>query len=301
MKELKSIYNNEWINTHFTNYKKRMETTIYNYEYLIKEERERKTLNRNIRRQQEDLEDIIDYTTSNRQSRELPTDNFPDMMSRINYDIIGDQNKPFSIINEEEDNAAWCREDPSDDDTNDNSENYSDEYSSDDLDINKSDNEYNDNIEMFGGVDFDTDSDAEVIDIEPDELDYYNQINQIPMTGGQDDDTADIEFGDIAQDEFNFEDIEDDQNVKLFESEVEEDLQGIDLLFNDLDETDVNVKLTTREIKNAISNEQYDMINKKILEFDKNKDNNMFDENLKMLLIKIILHTNIYTKMIVLE
>ncbi|AVL93900.1 putative early transcription factor large subunit [Megavirus vitis] len=299
MKELKSMYNNEWINTHFTNYKKRMETTIYNYEYLIKEERERKTLNRNIRRQQEDLEDIIDYTTSNRQSRELPIDNFPDTISRINYNINGNQNKPFSIINEEEDNAAWCREDPSDDDSddgsNDNSENYSDEYSSDDLDINKSDNEYNDNIEMFGGVDFDTDSDAEVIDIEPDELDYYNQINQIPMIGGQDDDTADIEFGDVAQDEFNFEDIEDDQNVKLFESEVEEDLQGIDLLFNDLDETDVNVKLTTREIKNAISNEQYDMINKKILEFDKNKDNNMFDENLKDVIDKnYITHQYIY-------
>lgn len=44
MRELKSLYDNNWISRHFNEYQKRIETTVYNYEFLIKEERERKNL-----------------------------------------------------------------------------------------------------------------------------------------------------------------------------------------------------------------------------------------------------------------
>ncbi|AGF85236.1 hypothetical protein QJ854_gp546 [Moumouvirus goulette] len=271
MRELRSLYDNNWISRHFNEYQKRMETTVYNYEYLIKEERERRNLAKNIRRQQEDTEDLLDYTTSNRNVQQtIPNDYIN--MSRL-YSISGDQNKPYKIVDIEKENMAWCREDPSDEES---------ESEISDMSEFESDNE------MDGGINTD-DSDAEIIDVEPDETDYLNNITRIPsaenqdlnLVGGQDDDTGNADFNDPMYDEFDFSNYEENQEITTFESEVEQDLEGIDLLFNDLDETDENVKLTTREIKNAISGEQYDKMSRKILEFDKSKDNNMFDENLK--------------------
>ena len=89
-----------------------------------------------------------------------------------------------------------------------------------------------------------------------------------------------MENEDEAPVEFDIDTMENDEDVIDFETEVEHDLENVDLLFRDIDETDKNIKLTTKEIKNAISNETYDKLNR-IVEFDIKKDNNMFDENLK--------------------
>ena len=112
--------------------------------------------------------------------------------------------------------------------------------------------------------------------------------------GGQGEE-ADIEFDDVAIADFDFENTEGDQAVREFESEVERDLENVDVLFSDIEDTDKNIKLTTREIKEAISNETYEKLNKKISEFNTSKDNSMFDENLKDVISKnYITHQYIY-------
>src|SRR5271154_3026031 len=64
MNELKNIFGTEWITNHITNYKKRIETVVYNYETMVKEEHERKMVKKIIQKQQHEAEDIVDYTTS---------------------------------------------------------------------------------------------------------------------------------------------------------------------------------------------------------------------------------------------
>ncbi len=67
------------------------------------------------------------------------------------------------------------------------------------------------------------------------------------------------------------------------------------MLFDDIDEMDKNIKLTTKEIKEAIGNDTYDKLGKKIIDFDNKKDNVMFDENLKDVINKnYITHQYIY-------
>lgn len=105
--------------------------------------------------------------------------------------------------------------------------------------------------------------------------------------GGQnprDEKTPDIEgevFADqVAPDEFDFTDIEYRDEISDFEAEVEEDLENADIVFADLEEPDKDVKQTTKDIKDAISNQLFKSY-QQIESFDTNKDNNVFDENLK--------------------
>lgn len=293
MKELKSIYDNKWINDHFINYVKRVETITYNYEFMIKEERERKIIKKNIQKQQYESEELVDYTTLGKPkivSDIYANENLSssETMSRIQkYNIKGQQNKPYKIVEYAEDQNNWCQEEPSDESNND-----SDYNSNDDLD--DMDNfDYNvvNTSDQFTS-DYESDSDAEIIDVESDDdIDALTKIQY----GGEDNDEADIEFNDAANPEFDFENIESDQNVKKFESEVEKDLEDMDVLFSEINETDKNIKLTTKEIKDAISNESYEKLNKKISDFDSNKDNSMFDENLKDVINKnYITHQYIY-------
>lgn len=239
LKELKSIYDNKWVNEHFVNFKNRIKTMTYRYEYMVKEERERKITKKLAQRQATEAEDIIDYTTL---GKSKPVDESlisNEDISRIppTYHIKGSQDRPFKIVDEKNE-QDWCNEDSPDED--------------------------------------DTDSDNE------------------NLQGGADDE-ADVEFDDLALPEFDFENTEADQDLKEFESEVEKDLEDINVIFSDLDQVDKNIKLTTREIKEAISNENYEKLGKKISEFDSSKDNSMFDENLKDVIHKnYITHQYIY-------
>ena len=106
----------------------------------------------------------------------------------------------------------------------------------------------------------------------------------IPQKGGVNDEpvneaeaNADIE--DESLDEVM--DIKEEADEDNFEEIVQQDLESADIFFQDITEPDKNLKTTTRDIKEIISQEAYDKINKKIVEFDTSKDNNMFDENIK--------------------
>src|SRR5690606_7026703 len=73
-----------------------------------------------------------------------------------------------------------------------------------------------------------------------------------------------------------------------FESEV-------DALFSQFDETDPNAIITTNDIKTVLSNSEYNKIYNQILDFDRSKDSNMFDEKLSDVYQKnYILHQYIY-------
>ena len=63
MKELETLYPKEWITEHFLNYLKRIQVTTYNYEYAVKEERERRMIKKIMQKQQHETEELLDYTT----------------------------------------------------------------------------------------------------------------------------------------------------------------------------------------------------------------------------------------------
>lgn len=263
-KELKSIYDNKWITEHFVNYTKKLQTIMYNYETMVREERERKMIKKIVQRQQQELDEIIDYTTLGKnkateiQSIDIDMSNIRGSQDKP-FKII---NKPFKIINKEE--KDWCSDESS-----------SEEY----------------NTESDSGIEYSsqTSDDDEVVEMDEAEYDQY-----LAQKGGADDE-EDIEFGDAGAAEFDFENIEQDRDIQDFESQVEQDLENVEMFFSDIDETDKNIKLTTKEIKDAISNESYDKLNKKISEFDTSKDNSMFDENLKDVVHKnYITHQYIY-------
>ncbi|AYV85120.1 MAG: hypothetical protein Satyrvirus4_17 [Satyrvirus sp.] len=235
MKELKTIYDSQWIQKHFTNYKKRFEVVTYNYEYMVKEERERKMIKKIIQKQQYEIEDIVDYTTLGKKT----VDEIKG--SEIGTDTDTDTSDEQSRISENE-------------------------FSSDD--------------------DSGWETDEEIIDPDSDKLQYY---------GGEDYESLDTDTGETLPGEFDFENLETERETSVFENEVEKDLENIDILFGEADEADKNIKQTTKEIKDAITNETYNKINKKILEFDGSKDNSMFDENLKDVFNKnYITHQYIY-------
>lgn len=309
-KELKSIYDNKWITEHFVNYTKKLQTIIYNYETMIREERERKQIKKIVQRQQQELDEIVDYTTQgkSRAAEVAAVEEIIDM-SRIHYpntkeeaylvseraglsgisnsssyNIRGSQDKPFKIVDNNSDDTKgdatgdWCSDESSSDDGAPYTSDSDMEFSSDQ-----------------------TSSDDEVIEMDDDKYDEYidSRSKQSRQIGGieafNDDTEADIEFGDAAAGEFDFEGLEADQALQDFESQIEQDLENVDVFFSDIDDADKNIKLTTREIKEAISNESYDKLHKKISEFDTNKDNSMFDENLKDVVHKnYITHQYIY-------
>ena len=105
-----------------------------------------------------------------------------------------------------------------------------------------------------------------------------------------DDNTDDTSILEVNED---IEDIEGDTGLELFDEEIERDNEDLENIFGELENTDKNIKTTTREIKDAISRGAYENINNKIVEFDTTKDNNMFDENLKDVYEKIYI-TNQY-------
>ncbi len=102
-KELKSIYGNEWYNKHIINYEKRIKTVSYNYEYSVKEERERKMVKKIIQKKQQETEEIIDYTTLGHKSF-LDNSIYPTDM-----EIESDQENANRVKNEKD----WCSDDSS--------------------------------------------------------------------------------------------------------------------------------------------------------------------------------------------
>ncbi|QTF49239.1 putative early transcription factor large subunit [Acanthamoeba polyphaga mimivirus] len=265
MRELRSLYTEEWVNRHFVNYKKRLETTIFNYEYVVKEDRERRSVKRHIRRQQDDVEELLDYRTT---GHPLPP-------------ALNDEQYVMSRIESSVETDNWC------------ADNLLEEQLTE-SELNRELKKLVSKQNLDYSTDKPEDSESEDIELEDSELED-SESEDIDQHGGQgpDDDEFNANFDDPQFDEFDFGNTEDEQNVKLFEMEVEQDLEDVDLLFNDIDETDKNSKLTTREIKEAISNEQYDRIGKKIVDFDESRDNSMFDENLKDVITKTYI-TNQY-------
>jgi len=155
MKELKSIYDTKWLSEHFVNYIKRIETITYNYEYMVKEERERKMINKIMQKQQHEAEDIIDYTTFGKNKAITSNYEIDLNQSRIikeknsEYNIYGSQNKPFRIVNSN--SQDWCKEEPSEESPK---ENYTD-------DNDNGYESYESDDDPFGS-ESDSDSEAEV-------------------------------------------------------------------------------------------------------------------------------------------
>lgn len=90
---------------------------------------------------------------------------------------------------------------------------------------------------------------------------------------------------------------DDDTNIEAeeFDEMVNNDLENADIFFQDFDETDKNVNETTKKIKQVISDELYDKLNKKILPFDQSNDGKMYDESLKNVYKKkYVTHQYIY-------
>ena len=103
----------------------------------------------------------------------------------------------------------------------------------------------------------------------------------IEMDGGENLEEEEIEFDSDAPPELDFANLEVDSRAEEFDKEVENEMDNLDIIFGDLDDTDKNVKQTAKEIREAISNESYEKLKRKIADFDSSKDNSAFDENLK--------------------
>lgn len=95
-----------------------------------------------------------------------------------------------------------------------------------------------------------------------------------PMIGGDD-----VEF--ITDDEYadDIDFIPENLDSELFDDRIEEEELDFDSFFNN-DETDENLKQTTKDIKNAISNRMFEKINQGVLNFDASNDNSYFDASL---------------------
>ena len=280
-KELKSIYDNKWFTDHFINYKKKLETIIYSYEAMVKEERERKNIKKLMQRQQYEAEEIVDYTISGklRAAENLPTieenlpinqENFPINQRDVQIGTDSVQDDTGSRITSDND-KDWCKEESSSED-----------------DISEDDDHYYSNST--------TDSEDDVIEMDEDE---YNELQSGGTNfvggAGATDEEDEVQFHDPVQPEFDFVLEGENAETNAFELEIEKDLESADIVFADIDETDKNIKLTTKEIKDAISNERYEKIFKKMVEFDTTKDNSMFDENLKDVYTKnYVTHQYIY-------
>lgn len=215
MGELRSIYGDKWINEHFVDFKKRLQTVTFRYEYMVKEERKRKMTRKAMQKQQIEMEEMVDYTTKT--DRE-------EYLSRITWGT-----------------------------SNDSTENSASEETS---------------AIQVGG-----------------------KKEQNVETRSIQDEEENLEIDTLEREYDNIE----DGKILEFETQVDQDLEDADIIFTELDETDKNLKLTTKDIKAVISSEIYNEIYHKILEFDGSKDNNMFDENLKDVYSKnYVTHQYIY-------
>src|SRR5579872_6287490 len=106
----------------------------------------------------------------------------------------------------------------------------------------------------------------------------------IQMVGGNDDveDVIELDFDKFTENEFDNMELEQPDAATTFDSEVERDLEeNVEEIFGGIEETDKNIKMTIKEIKNVITSDSYNKINESINEFDTSKDNNMFGESLR--------------------
>ena len=221
-KELKSIYGDAWYTTHFSNYKKHLQTINYSFESVVRDERERKVVKKIMYKPQLQEDDILDYTTRQTSA-----------MSRVS-------NNYFS---------GWCAEESSEEESSDD-DGYQTEAEFDSIEEAKL---YFDRKQK-GGDDEGYDIDPESIDDFPGDFD--NLTNQQ----------------------------KEEQELNAFDEMVEQEIDDLEAIYGNLDtaeETDKNIRQTTKEIKQVISNEVYNKITDQVIEFDQSNDNSMFDENLK--------------------
>lgn len=249
MTDIGKIYDKKWINTHFIDYKPQLRGIEYSYGSKIKDFYERKMIKKLTQQNVLIQEELPDYTTSDTQSR-----------------IINKKKKdPY---------AGWCDGESSESDSVD----YGTES-----DI-ESDTESG-NSESESTYSFDTDADDEIYSVDESDSASDTESTDDKQSGGAQK-AKKIESDAITQDtDGDAEDVifdpDEDAEVLNFEDIVNKDLEEADIFFQELDDIDKNIKNTTKEIKDVISNEVYDKLGKKILEFDTSKDNSMFDSDLK--------------------
>ena len=239
--ELKKIYGDDWFDKHFIKYKKRYEVTTYDYSSMVKRERERR-IYKKITEKQLEPDEIIDYTTYS--ATKTTSAISPSRINFINLSEPASESDTESKSTSETDSSdSDSDSDIFSTDTNSDDDSFESVSESDDMDISQK-----------GGV-----------NDEP-----TNEANA----------NADADVEDESLDEVEA-DIKEEADEDNFEEIVQQDLESADIFFQDITEPDKNLKTTTRDIKEIISQEAYDKINKKIVEFDTSKDNNMFDENIK--------------------
>ena len=257
MDELDKIYGREWLDKHFIEYKKHLRGIEYSYSSKIKDIRERRMIKK-LTQLNALPDEIIDYTS--KQSR---------------------------VEGKKDIYAGWCDEDSEDDRVEEESESgeesgYSSEYSFD------TDSE--DSVNIYS-IDSDSDSELELdLDMRGGAKKSNQSVKKVKVKSSSepDEDTGEVDIEAYISDS-----VSNTENMD-FDELVEQDLTDADIFFQDVDETDKNIKNTTKEIKNVISTEAYDKI-KKMVEFDTSKDNSMFDENLKDVYKKnYIMHQYIY-------
>lgn len=130
----------------------------------------------------------------------------------------------------------------------------------------------------------------------------YHQKNifQQSFTGGADgvdeEDTETADIGGIFVNPDTDEEETNEEKLEVFEQLIEEETQDVTNIFRDLENTDENIKKTTKDIINAVSQKTYDTIHKKVIEFDQAQDMNVSDELLENVFAKnYVKHMYIYS------
>jgi len=175
----------------------------------------------------------------------------------------------FESVKQKKRFESWCKEDDSESSDSDSANGLSSASSS-----------------QSGGSAEDYSFEEEEDNQSDNQLDDTDEPAQLSQSGGNPEEAAD----DIPIDD-------DDLNIEAeaFDEMVKNDLEDADIFFQDFDETDKNVNDTTKKIKQVISDELYDKINKKILPFDQSNDGKMYDESVKNIYRKkYITHQYIY-------
>lgn len=223
MKNLRDRYGKDWIDLHFVNYRKHLETITYSYEAKMKQLIERANMDRTIKQKfREEIEEMGDYTTM--KNKEI----VPELMAQSPVEEVPEIETP--------------------------------QLTSD----------FSDTLSTISEL---TDSDISVDGFHQN-IDVSSDISDEGMIGG-----ISGQFDDYSPSE---------PSEEEFESEV-------DALFSQFDETDPNAIITTNDIKTVLSNSEYNKIYNQILDFDRSKDSNMFDEKLSDVYQKnYILHQYIY-------
>lgn len=260
MTELGKIYDKKWINTHFVDYKQKLRGVEYSYGSKIKDLYDRRMIKK-LTQNVTISEEMPDYTIYGSESNSTPQSRISDKKKKDPY-------------------AGWCDGESSESDSVD----YGVESDSETNTESESDESSVSNSEYS----FDTDSDDEIYSI--DNSNTESEVESDEQLGGAlkikkpvtvvSDESTEANENDEESDNIIF-DPNEDAEVLSFEEIVNKDLEEADIFFQELDDIDKNIKNTTKEIKDVISNELYDKLGKKIMEFDTSKDNSMFDADLK--------------------